>query len=320
MNWPPPLRSPHATLFDVVVFGENSLDFVGIGPRPPEGADKTALDAFDLYVGGQAATAAVATARQGLRTRYVGSFGADDWGRTVRVALARDGVDVLAVERGGARSRVAVVLVDSATGNRTVFGFRDPALAVDAGSLPPDALLSGRVLMLDATDLSTATAAARLAREAGIPTVVDVDHEAPGVDDLIAEIGVIIVSESFLGEWRPGGTIGQALQALAREYEPAAAIVTLGAEGSLAVSDGLEIRTPAFDVYVADTTGAGDAFRGGFVSAWVRMADRPDLPTILDFANATAALNCTAVGAQTGLPGLHDVERLVTKASRRRSM
>jgi sugar/nucleoside kinase (ribokinase family) len=319
MTWPPPLQPSDRAPFDVVVFGENSLDFVGIGPRPPDGADKTALTAFDLHVGGQAATAAVACARLGLRTRYVGSFGSDEWGGMVRGALAREAVDVLAVERGHARSRVALVLVDEATGTRTVFGFRDPALTVDAGSLPPTALLSGRVLMLDATDLPTATVAAKLAHGAGIPTVVDVDHDAPGVDELLAEIDVIIVSESFLAEWRPGRPVGGALRALAAEYRPAAAIVTLGDRGSLAVSAGRETATPAFRVDVADTTGAGDAFRGGFVSAWIRMADRPDFMTILDYANATAALNCTAVGAQTGLPRPAAVESLVTVGGCQRS-
>jgi sugar/nucleoside kinase (ribokinase family) len=319
MAWPPPLKPKHSAAPDVVVFGENSLDFVGIGPRPAEGADKTALQAFDLYVGGQAATAAVACARQGLRTRYVGSFGADDPGATVRAALARDDVDVVAVERPGAKSRVAMVLVDSGTGNRTVFGFRDPALAIDPASLPADALVSGRVLMLDATDLSTAMIATRLARDARVPTVIDVDHEARGVDDLLAEIDVLIVSESFLSEWQPGARIGGALRKLAAEYQPAAAIVTLGDQGSLAVAGDREIRTPAFRVQVADTTGAGDAFRGGFVSAWIRMADKPDLRLILELANATAALNCCAVGAQTGLPRLAEVEALVTVPGRARS-
>src|SRR5688500_18736294 len=135
MQWPPRLPPASTRSRDVVVFGENSLDFVGIGPRPAPGADKTALEAFDVFVGGQAATAAVACARQGLRTRYVGSFGTDEPGRTVRTALTRDGVDVVAVERPGAKSRVAVVLVDSSTGNRTVFGFRDAKLAVDLDAL-----------------------------------------------------------------------------------------------------------------------------------------------------------------------------------------
>ncbi len=211
MQWPPRLAPANTTALDVVVFGENSLDFVGIGPRPPEGADKTALDAFDLYVGGQAATAAVACARQGLRTRYVGSFGADDPGNTVRAALARDGVDVVAVERAGAKSRVAMVLVDSATGSRTVFGFRDPALAIDPTSLPPGALVSGRVLMLDATDLSIATSAARLAREAGVPTIIDVDQRRAAWT-ICWRRSTCDRRESLSCRRRPGSRIGEALQ------------------------------------------------------------------------------------------------------------
>jgi sugar/nucleoside kinase (ribokinase family) len=209
-----------------------------------------------------------------------------------------------------------MVLVDAATGNRTVFGFRDPALAIDFDALAPDALVAGRVLMLDATDLHVAMRAAQRAREAGVPTVIDVDHEARGVHDLLDEIDVLIVSETFLAEWRPGAGVGEALGALAAEYEPAAAIVTLGDAGSLAAVGAREIRTPAFRVPVVDTTGAGDAFRGGFVSAWLRQADSPDLELILDFANATAALNCSAVGAQTGLPRLADVEALVSVGGR----
>jgi sugar/nucleoside kinase (ribokinase family) len=319
MSWPPTLLPASAKPFDVVAFGENSLDFVGIGPRPLDGADKTMLTAFDVHVGGQAATAAVTCARQGHRTRYVGSFGDDDWGHTVKAALARDEIDVVSIERAAAKSRVAIVHVDSESGCRTVFGFRDPLLATDPATAPREQLLSGRVLMLDATDVKTSAAIARLARQAGIRTLVDVDRMEPAVGHLLAHIDVIVVSESFLIDWMPRASRGEALSALATEFRPAAAVVTLGAEGSLALACGQEIRTPAFVVDVADTTGAGDAFRGGFASAWLRMAHGPDLTQILELANATAALNCQAVGAQTGLPRLAEVEALVTRARRRQS-
>ncbi|MCC7008882.1 MAG: carbohydrate kinase family protein [Acidobacteria bacterium] len=296
-----------------MAFGENSLDFVGTGSRPPAGVDKTTLTRFELLVGGQATTAAVACARQGLRARYVGVFGRDEWGATVRRALDREGVDLVALERD-ARSRVAVVLVDSDTGDRTVHEFRDPALAVDRGAMPVEAVLAGRILMLDATDLATSTAIARLARERGVPTVVDVDRVSLAAAELLREIAVIVVPRAFLESWTSTASPGAGLAALDREFQPAATIVTLGAEGSLALANGREIRTPGFQVDVVDTTGAGDAFRAGFVSAWIRLADAPDLETILEQANATAALNCQAVGAQTGLPRRPDVDRLVAHA------
>lgn len=305
--------------FDVVAFGENSLDFVGRGPRPRDGADKTSLSAFDLYVGGQASTAAVACARQGLRARYVGAFGADAWGATVRDALARERVDVVALERADARSRVAVVLVESESGDRRVFEFRDSHLAIDSASLPVDDLVSGRILMLDATDIAVSTAAARAARAAGVHTVVDVDRRVPGLAGLLAEIDVIVVPKIFLEDWTGRAGIGEALALIAEEFHPAATVVTLGPEGSLALVDGREVATPGFVVDVEDSTGAGDAFRGGFASAWARLGDGADIARVLELANATAALNCTMVGAQTGLPDWTAVERLVTNGQRHRS-
>ena len=77
--------------------------------------------------------------------------------------------------------------------------------------------------------------------------------------------------------------------------------------------EGCEIRTRAYRVDVVDTTGAGDAFRGGLAAAWVRLDAAAPLEDILRYANATAALNCRAVGAQTALPTWAEVEGLVTK-------
>jgi sugar/nucleoside kinase (ribokinase family) len=72
-------------------------------------------------------------------------------------------------------------------------------------------------------------------------------------------------------------------------------------------------------VRVEDTTGAGDAFRGGFVSAWLRFGPEAELHTLLEYANAVAALNCLGLGAQTALPGRDAVDALVTGTYRDQS-
>ena len=71
--------------------------------------------------------------------------------------------------------------------------------------------------------------------------------------------------------------------------------VTLGEEGSLAWCNGREIRTPAFQIDCVDSTGAGDAFRGGFAAACLREPNG-DVEDVLAYANATAALNCRVLG------------------------
>ena len=62
---------------------------------------------------------------------------------------------------------------------------------------------------------------------------------------------------------------------------------------------------------VVDTTGAGDAFRGGFVAAWLEAGAAAEADELLRFANAVAALNCRGLGAQAGLPGTDEVRRLL---------
>jgi sugar/nucleoside kinase (ribokinase family) len=80
--------------------------------------------------------------------------------------------------------------------------------------------------------------------------------------------------------------------------------------------DGHEVRTPAFRVDVVDATGAGDAFRAGFVAAWLRARTPLPLRTALEAANACGALNCRARGAQTALPTWDEVETLTRSGAR----
>ncbi len=87
------------------------------------------------------------------------------------------------------------------------------------------------------------------------------------------------------------------------------AAMTLGEYGSMALEDGKFTYSPAFSVHCADTTGAGDAFHGGFCFAM--LAGMP-MRQALDFSNAAAALNCTAIGARGHIGSRHEVEDLIT--------
>lgn len=309
--WARVAPAPDERRVDLVALGENSLDFVAVAGADRAVGGKQRLRAFDVFPGGQTATAAVAGARLGLRARYVGAFGTDEWGRRSRSALDDAGVDVVAIEHREAPSRVAVVVVNP-DGDRHVLEHRDARLRIDP--IPAGAIESARVLIVDATDVASARVAAQRARAAGVPAIVDVDRVDTDVDALLDLIDVIVVPISFLEAATGVSARGAALERLAARYRTASAVVvTLGDEGSLARSQGREIRTPAYRVDAIDTTGAGDAFRGGLAAAWIRLGSGAPIDDVLRYANATAALNCRAVGAQTALPAWAEVEELVTK-------
>jgi sugar/nucleoside kinase (ribokinase family) len=100
---------------------------------------------------------------------------------------------------------------------------------------------------------------------------------------------------------------------MAREYAPVVACVTLGSAGSLAICQGREIRTPAFDVPVIDSTGAGDAFRGGFLSGYFAAGPDAEIEDVLTYATAVAGLKCRSLGARDGLPRTPDVEQFLKR-------
>jgi len=299
--------------FDVVGYGESSLDFLAVVPTWPAPDTKVPLRRFIILPGGQTATAVVASARLGCRARYVGVFGDDRWGADIRAAIACSGVDLVAVERRGVSSRTAVVLVDDA-GRRTILERRDPRLSLEAGDVDARVFQSGRILLTDATDVRGALRAARAARQTGTRVMLDVDRpmeDVEGVEALLAEADVVIAGGEFAPAYTGRSPMGAALAALEAAHPGKLVISTLGADGSLARFRGREIRTPARPVQVVDTTGAGDAFRGGFAARWIAAGGPVPVDALLEYANAVAGLSCRALGAQAALPTSEDVSRLV---------
>jgi sulfofructose kinase len=78
--------------------------------------------------------------------------------------------------------------------------------------------------------------------------------------------------------------------------------------------EGRYIYSPGYVVDCVDTTGAGDVFHGAFCYA---VLESMPMPEALDFSNAMAALNCTAVGARGGICGLEDVRAFQKRGERR---
>jgi sulfofructose kinase len=212
----------------------------------------------------------------------------------------------------GAVNQFAIILVDARSGDRTVLWDRHPKLNLEADDVSQDVVTSGRLLVLDSVQTAAATRAAVYARAAGIPTILDIDKVRPGTNELLHHIDAIVGAESFPAELTGYDEPGHALEQIAREFAAPVVCVTMGERGSLARVNGREIRTRAFAVDCVDSTGAGDAFRGGFAAGCLVHPDG-DIEDVLTYANAVAALNCRALGARGGMPTVADVEKLLVR-------
>ena len=267
-----------------------------------------------MQAGGQVATALVTCSRLGLKVRYIGKVGDDAAGRLQLASLRREGLDMsdTHVVRG-VPNQYGFIIVDQATGERTVFWDRDARLSVQPNEIKPIAVTSARLLHLDGCDVDSALAAARWAQRACIPVLADLDTVYKKVERLFPYIDYLIASTHFLPTITGQADPFKVLEYMAREYHVGTPGMTLGRDGALVYHSGKFIYSPGFVVETVDTTGAGDVFHGAF--AYALLAGW-DLTRVLDFSNAMAALNCTALGARGGIKSLAEAEQLMETGAR----
>jgi sugar/nucleoside kinase (ribokinase family) len=301
--------------FDVVGVGLNATDTLLMVPHFPAYAGKVPFDEEVMSPGGQVASAMVACARLGLRTKYIGSVGDDERGRIQLESLRSTGINLDHVQlRRGCPNQSAYIIVDRSTGERTVLWRREDCLRIDPGEIAEDQIACARLLHIDGHDTPAVAHAAAIARRHRVPVTVDVDTIYRGFDRVLPNVDYLLASADFPGNWTGISDPFEALETLQAEYGMRVAAMTLGAHGSLARTDGRFLYAPGYVVDCVDTTGAGDVFHGAFCYA---VLQGMTMPAALDFSNAMAALNCTAMGARGGIRGLDEIRLLMARGERR---
>lgn len=302
--------------FDVVGVGLNATDTLLIVPHFPAYAGKVPFQEEILSPGGQVASAMVACARLGLRTKYIGAIGDDERGRIQMESLRGTGINLDHVQHcRNCANQSAYIIIDRSTGERTILWKHDECLKIDAARIDETRIGGARLLLIDGHDTNAVARAAEIARARGIPVVVDVDTIYHGFERVLPNVDYLVASAEFPKGWTGLADPFDALEALQKEYGMKVAAMTLGAHGSLARVDGRFCYAPAYVVNCVDTTGAGDVFHGAFCYAVLK--GMPMLEA-LEFSNAMAALNCTAYGARGGISGLDAIRGLMERAERRR--
>jgi sulfofructose kinase len=297
-----PFILPSQKDYDCVGFGLNAVDHLVVVPEYPAFDTKMRLLEHRQSAGGQTATAMVALQRLGMKTAYAGRFGSDPEGQFGLASLKQEGVDVEFVEViEGARTQLALIIIDTRSGERTIIWDRDERLGYKPEEAPIALASRGRVLHLDAHDPSACARLARAARAAGVIVSADIDNIYEGLPELLPLVDILLVSKEFPHRLTGISDQRTSLVELKARYGCALVGMTLGKRGAIVYCDGHFIESPAFAVPggCRDTTGAGDAFRGGFLYG---LLGGNDIEMSLQLANAVAALKCRALGARTSLP------------------
>ncbi len=280
---------------------------------------------LDLHGGGTAANVAVALARLGLNTGFIGTVGDDGYGRWVLMDLKKEGVntrETSLIQDAFTSMVMALIYPD---GERGLYVWPDEGGAHT--KLEPDSInqkMFETASWLHTTGLclreepvrSAQIKAMKLAQQAGLTVSLDLNLrlESWGMDRSLKKVFKRAIDYSqvvfgngfeeiipFTGE----STIQAGAQVLSNGTRNV--IARQGSEGALVVAPGEFFFSPAFEVEVVDTLGAGDAFNGGYIAACLV---GKDLPEAVRWGNAAAAMKIRKKGAR-GLPSRKELLSLL---------
>ncbi len=292
----------------VVGIGQCAWDILAMVDTIPQVDTKKEVLLWEEQGGGPVATALATLSHLGVPCRFHGIIGDDREGAAIRQSLREEGVYVSGlVTRSNASSQTAFIVIEKSAATRTIFWKRPTGEPLSPEELPRDFLEGADFLLLDGLMKDVSLFAARWAKEAGIPVVLDAGRVREGTLELARLSDYVVGSEEFARElcWRDDAA---QFKIEIKKHSFGITTITLGAQGSVTYADDKVIIIPAFPVETVDTTGAGDVFHGGYIYGLLR---KWNLEATVRFASAVAAMKCRKVGGRSGIPRPAEVQQFL---------
>lgn len=304
----------------VVNLGVFVADTAYRAARQPKMGETILGRSFALGPGGKGSNQSVASAMAGARTHFISRLGQDDFARMALDIWAKTGVIPEVVQDPGSYTGAAYIFIEDATGNNAII--ISPGAAAQISTADVDrcrALIEGADVFI--TQLEQPIEVARhglaMARAAGVRTILNPAPAASLPEGMLALCDFVTPNESE-AEALTGVAVNSPETAIAaaralRAAGAGAAIITLGAQGVLYHDGAQTLHLPVISAGpVVETTGAGDAFNGGFAAA---LAEGQDPVAAARFGNATAGISVTRPGTAPSMPARAEIDALLARTS-----
>ena len=300
-----------------LVLGRAGLDLYA---APPGTRTEDAL-AFSSALGGSAANIAVAISKLGAKASLISCVSDDAVGRYILNQLKQYGVGAehMHVVAGEARSSLAVVETRAENCQSVIYrnGASDFELGeehvrkiayADYGAL----IVTGTSLAVEPSRSATLLAM-KLAGEAGLPVIIDVDYRpyswASASDASQVYLNAAAMCNVIIGNDVEFGVMANDGLALARKLSVDKIVIyKMGEKGSMTFTGAQEFETGIYAVTALKPTGAGDAFMGAFITSW---ADGIDIQTCVRRGSAAAAIVVTKVGCAPAMPDANELDQFM---------
>jgi ribokinase len=292
-------------------------------PRPGE----TLMASSATGPGGKGSNQAVAAGRAGAPTLYVGAIGRDAFGRDAKAFYKSEGIAAKWAIKERHPTGSAAILVNAQGQNQILVALEANA-KLSRNDLPAKALREAEIVITQLeANLTAASAALKMGREGGALTVLNPAPMRPDFKpSILRHVDILIPNESefvtLINRLQPAGKKKLTEAALLKLPAPKlhqlcgtfgvpVVIVTLGQRGCFVSRADGYLEVPAFKVETVDTTGAGDAFVGGFAAGLLE--NEGDLGAAARHGCAVAALSVTKPGTAPSMPTATAVKRFLKK-------
>jgi ribokinase len=296
----------------ITVLGSINMDLIAAVSRLPKPGETIAGENFVTAPGGKGANQALAATRAGSNVVMAGAVGSDEFAVPALSFLKDAGTSLVSAKTVEGPTGVALIFVGGDGENViAIIAGANGKVTEDDGRAAVAAMNAGDILMLQ-MEIPSATIAAAIevARMKGVTTIV---NTAPMTEDavrLAALADIVIANETefalFAGKAIPDAATREAEMERIHAERGQTLIVTLGADGVVAIRDTVFFRAAGLKIEPVDTVGAGDTFCG-FLAAGLDQG--MDFETSLSRAAIAGSIACTRHGAQPSVPDKAEVDR-----------
>ena len=301
---------------NILVFGSAVVDLMAMAPHIPKPGETVLGSFFRMGPGGKGFNQAVAAHKAGGNVTMVSKIGDDPFGKCLldfMESIKMDMSHMIVSDMFG--TTTALIIVDENTGQNSI------AITPDAcGNITSDEVtaIAGKIGQFDymltqlEINVEANLLAMKFAKEAGVEVILNPAPAQPIPDELYAAVDIITPNEVEAEQLSGIPVSSESEASKAADYffskGVKTVVITLGERGAFVARPNRREIIPAFRTKALDTTGAGDAFNGGLVTA---LAEKGDIWKATYFANAVGALCVQKLGTSPAMPTRREIDGFI---------
>lgn len=302
----------------IAILGVFVADTAYRADRPPRMGETILGNSFALGPGGKGSNQAVAAARAGGDVHFISKLGRDAFADLAFSIWDDAGVTPAVTQHDDSYTGAAYIFIEEASGNNAIIICPGVAGTISAADVEARKdLIAGASVFITQLEqpMGAAHRALEIARAGGARTILNPAPAAEVSREMLALCDIVTPNES-----EAEGITGVAVKSVedARRAAEAflgmgvgAAVITLGENGAFYMDGETSVHVPAFNAGpVVETTGAGDAFNGGFA---VALSEGLSPVDAVRFGCATAAISVTRPGTAPSMPSRSEIDALLAR-------